>query len=145
MNLRHVAIAAALAAFLAAPALAAPIQYQASDHINTVPVGGSSAAINTAAAATVQLVALQTGQAIYVTSFDFVAGGTTNVTLEYGTGSLCGTGTTALTGAYPLTAQSGVAKGAGVAPVLFVPAGNALCVVNSAAVQLSGSISYAQQ
>mgnify|MGYP001584482886 CR=1 FL=1 len=63
-----------------------------------------------------------------------------NVTLVYGTGSNCGTGTTSLTGAYPLIAQAGIAKGNGAGPVLFVPSGNALCVTNSAAIQISGSV-----
>ena len=88
--------------------------------------------------------ALSGSTAIYVTSFNFIAGGTGNVTLEYGTGSNCGTGTTALTGAYPLTAQNGIANGNGLGAVLKVPAGNALCILTSAAVQVSGSLSYQQ-
>ena len=104
----------------------------------------SSVAINVSTATTTQLVALSGSTAIYVTSFNFIAGGTGNVTLEYGTGSNCGTGTTALTGAYPLTAQNGIANGNGLGAVLKVPAGNALCILTSAAVQVSGSLSYQQ-
>ncbi len=73
-----------------------------------------------------------------------IAAGTGNITLEYGTGSNCGTGTTALTGAYSLAAQFGIAKGNGLGPVLIVPTGNALCALTSAAVQMSGSVSYTQ-
>jgi hypothetical protein len=73
-----------------------------------------------------------------------MAGGTGNITLEYGTGSNCGTGTTALTGAYPLTAQQGIAKGNGLGPVLIAPSGNALCALTSAAIQMSGSLAYTQ-
>ena len=73
-----------------------------------------------------------------------IAGGTGNITFEYGTGSNCGTGTTTLTGAYPLTAQNGIAKGNGLGAVLKVPSGNALCILTSAAVQMSGSVSYMQ-
>lgn len=105
---------------------------------------GSSAAINVSTATTTQIVALASSQKIYVTSFDVIAGGTGNITFVYGTGSNCGTGTTSLTGAYPLTAQAGIAKGNGLGPVLVVPASNALCVTTSAAVQMSGSVSYAQ-
>ena len=104
----------------------------------------ASAAINVATATTTQIVALSSGKKIYVTSFDVVAGGTGNITLEYGTGSSCGTGTTVLTGAYNLVAQAGVAKGSGLGPILVVPASNALCVLTSAAVQMSGSVSYTQ-
>lgn len=104
----------------------------------------ASAAITMSTATTTQFVALSGGTKIYITSFDFVAAGTTNVTLVYGTGSNCGTGTTALTGAYTLTAQAGVAKGSGLGPVLVVPAGNAFCVTNSQAIVIGGSISYTQ-
>jgi hypothetical protein len=107
---------------------------------------GASVPINIATAATTQLVAAVSAKAIYVTAWDAVAGGTTNFTLEYGTQTTapCDTGTTALTGAYGLIAQFGVAKGSGLGSVLVVPAGNALCAVNSAAVQVSGSVAYSQ-
>jgi hypothetical protein len=104
----------------------------------------ASVAINVSTATTTQLVAISGSTAIYVTSFDVIAGGTGNITFEYGTGTNCGTGTTALTGAYPLTAQAGISKGSGVGTILKVPAGNALCVLTSAAVQMSGSVSYQQ-
>lgn len=104
----------------------------------------ASVPINVSTATTTQLVALSGGTSIRVTSFDVIAGGTGNITFVYGTGTNCGTGTTSLTGAYPLTAQAGIAKGSGLGPVLVVPAGNALCVTTSAAVQMSGSVSYTQ-
>jgi hypothetical protein len=103
----------------------------------------SSAAISMSTATTTQFVATLSGiTKIYITSFDVIAGGTTNVTLVYGTGSNCGTGTTSLTGAYPLTAQAGISKGSGVAAVLVVPGGNNFCVTSSQSVQVSGSVSY---
>jgi hypothetical protein len=104
----------------------------------------TSVPINISTATTTQLVALQANQTIYITSWDVMAGGTGNFTLEYGTGTTCGTGTTTLTGAYPLIAQAGVAKGDGLGPILIVPPGNALCALTSASVQYSGSLSYAQ-
>ena len=113
---------------------------------NMVPItqADASAPINVSTATTTQLVALSASAVIHVTSFDVIAGGSGNITFVYGTGSSCGTGTTSLTGAYPLTAQAGIAKGNGLGPVLVVPAGNALCVTTSAAVQMSGSVSYTQ-
>lgn len=104
----------------------------------------ASAAINVSTATTTQLVALSGTTKIYVTSYDVIAGGTGNITFVYGTGASCGTGTTSLTGAYNLAAQAGIAKGNGLGAVLIVPAGNALCVTTSAAVQMSGSVSYQQ-
>jgi hypothetical protein len=105
---------------------------------------GASVPINISTATTTQLVALAAGKAIYITAWDVIAGGAGNITLEYGAGSNCGTGTTAMTGAYNLAAQFGIAKGNGLGPVLVVPAGNALCAVTSAGVQMSGSVSYTQ-
>ena len=109
------------------------------------PSGASySVPINISTATTTQLVPLSGTTFIYVTSFTVIAGGTGNLTFEYGTGTNCGTGTTALTGAYPFVANGGIAMGTGNGMVLKVPAGNALCVVTSAAVQMSGSLSYQQ-
>jgi hypothetical protein len=110
----------------------------------TGSASSSSVPINVSTATTTQLVALSGTLSIYVTSLDVIAGGTGNITFEYGTGTACATGTTALTGAYPLTAQAGIAKGDGNGTILKVPAGNALCVLTSAAVQMSGSVSYQQ-
>jgi hypothetical protein len=102
----------------------------------------ASAKIDVSTATTTQLVALTSTQKIYVTSWDVIAAGTGTIKLVYGTGSSCGTGTTDLTGAYSLVAQSGIAKGNGIGPVLVVPASNALCVTTSAAVGMQGSVSY---
>ena len=110
----------------------------------TMSRDNSSVAINVSTATTTQLVAISGSLAIYVDSYDVIAGGAGNITFEYGTGSNCGTGTTALTGAYPLIAQAGISKGSGSGTVLKVPAGNALCVLTSAAVQMSGSVSFQQ-
>lgn len=109
-----------------------------------VNVLSSSAKIDVSTATTTQLVALSSGAKIWVTSFNVIAGGTGNIKFVYGTGSNCGTGTTDLTGNYNLTAQAGIAHGDGMGPVLVVPAGNALCVTTSAAVQMSGSVAYVQ-
>lgn len=111
---------------------------------NCVPglQASNSSAISVAAATTTQIVGLTANQAIYITSFDFMAAGTNNVTLVYGTAVACGTGTTSLTGAYPLIAQAGIAKGNGTGLILSVPRSNALCITTSGTGQLSGSVSY---
>lgn len=103
-----------------------------------------STAISIAASTTTQLIALTANQAIYITSFDFIASSTINVTLVYGTGTNCATGQIALTGAYPLIAQAGISKGNGLGPILYVPQGNALCITTNDSGQLSGSVSYVQ-
>ena len=106
--------------------------------------GTATVAISVSTSTVTQLVALSSGKAIYVLNWSVIAAGTDNVTWEYGTGSNCGTGTTAISGAYPLAANGGIVAGNGAGTVLFVPASNALCVSTSAAVQLSGSLSYYQ-
>jgi hypothetical protein len=112
--------------------------------LTSIIQAGASLPINLSTATTTLLVAAVSGKAIYVTAWDVIAAGTTNFTFEYGTGTNCVAGTTALTGPYGLVAQFGAAKGSGLGPVLVVPAGNALCAVNSATVQVSGSLAYTQ-
>jgi hypothetical protein len=112
--------------------------------LTSIIEAGASVPINISTATTTQLVAGISGKAIYVTAWDLIAAGTTSFTFEYGTGANCAVGTTALTGPYGLVAQFGATKGGGLGPVLVVPAGNTLCAVNSAAVQVSGSLAYTQ-
>lgn len=128
----------------AVPAKSIYVGAVSSGNLTGIIQADTSVAINISTATTTQLVALSAGKKIYVTALDVVAGGTGNITFEYGTGTACATGTTVLTGAYNLTAQSGLAKGGGLGPVLVVPAGNALCALTSAAVQMSGSAAYTQ-
>jgi hypothetical protein len=113
-------------------------------HITNLPtshVPTASVPIAVSAAGTVQLVAAVSAEAIYVTDWDVVAGGTGTFQLEYGTGTNCAIGTTALTGTYSTTAQFGRA-GVG---HLFIPASNALCIVTTGAAASQGFVAYAQQ
>lgn len=109
-----------------------------------VAQGSATVAINVSTATTTQLVALSGSTQIYVTGLAVIAGGTGNITLVYGTGSSCGTGTTSLSGAIPLIANAGFTLGSGLGPVVVVPAGQALCITTSAAVQMSGFVTYTQ-
>lgn len=111
---------------------------------NPAYLGVTTVPISVSTATTTQLVALSGTTQIRVTSLSLIAGGTGNATFVYGTGSNCATGLTSLTGAYNLTAQSGLALGAGLGNVLIAPAGQALCITTSAAVQMSGHVTYAQ-
>lgn len=108
-----------------------------------VPATMASVAINISTATTTRLVPGISGKSIYVTNWNAIAGGTGNITFEYGTGATCGTGTTVLTGAYNLTAQVGAVVGIGNGAVLVLPVGTSLCILSSAAVQISGSLAYA--
>lgn len=128
----------------AVPSSARYIGANSSGNLTGVIQADSTAAINVSTATTTQLVALSSGKKIYVTHWDVVAAGADNITLEYGTGSNCGTGTTVLTGAYNFAANGGISAGSGLGPILVVPASNALCILTSAAVQASGVVSYTQ-
>jgi len=105
----------------------------------------SNYAVNVSTSTTTTAVALSSGKRVLVCKVFLVAGGTDSVTLEYSTSSSCASGTTAFTGAVPLTAQAGWVEGNGAGEVYIVPSGDSLCIVTNAAVQLSGSIEYLQQ
>lgn len=128
----------------AAPSRALAMGARSGANLVAVTQASASVPIGISTATTTQLVALASGQVIHVTSWDVVAGGAGTFRLVYGTGTNCGTGTTNLTGAYPLIANAGLSKGGGLGPILVVPAGNALCAVTSAAVTMDGSLSYTQ-
>ncbi len=107
-----------------------------------------SANASPSTATTTQIVALSGSKVIYVTSYDFdvlasatAAGG---FYLEYGTGTACATGTTALTPTKSYPAGGGISRGGSLGAILTVPAGNALCIVTTAAQPVAIDVSYAQ-
>lgn len=98
-------------------------------------------ALNQNTAATFQLAPPNAGQTVTVCGLLLAAQGATTVTIETGTGTLCGTGTSVVAGPFSLTATT--------APItqsfaFSLPAGAALCVINSAAIQLGGTVSIYQ-
>lgn len=82
---------------------------------------------------------------IYVCGFNLFGAGTATVKLVYGTGTTCGTGETAITPAYSLVAQAGVADGSPIYRGLLVPAGRDLCIKTSAGVAIQAQIYFAQR
>jgi hypothetical protein len=96
------------------------------------------------ATTTTQIIALSGSTKTYVTTMRILAGGTVNVTLKYGTGANCGTGTTTLEGPYPLTAQAGLTSGSGTGAVLIVPSAQALCVTTDASTTGGVALTYQQ-
>lgn len=102
----------------------------------------SSVAIAISTATTTQLVALASGKKVYVCSFSATTPASSSLVFEYGTGSACGTGTTALTGAYG--ASSSITSGAADATQFSAPAGNALCALTTGT-GAQGVLSYVQQ
>lgn len=104
----------------------------------------NSQPINISTATTTKVITANSARATFLTSWDVMNGGTGNLTWVYGSGTNCGTGTTAMTGPYPLIAQAGISKGVGVGPVLFAPKAKDVCIITDANVQHSGSFSYVQ-
>ncbi len=88
------------------------------------------------------------GRHIRICHINMVSAGTQNVGIISGTGSTCGTGTGAIVGTtagtgYNWTAQTGISVGSGIGTVMrTVAAGDSICFITSAGVQLSGVIAY---
>jgi hypothetical protein len=101
---------------------------------------------------TVTIVPLVSGKAIFVCAVNLAIGnGTAPITtLEYGTGSNCAGGTTALTGGYVVTnsgSQDAVINIAGPGTVFAIPASNGLCVAitGSGTPSTTGLVTFVQQ
>lgn len=105
----------------------------------------SSFAVAVGSATTTLLVNGVAGKVTYPCSFSATLAGTTpTAKLEYGTGSSCGTGTTALTGVLAPTAGTFVqilAPGA----IAKIPAANELCLVSGGTPSIQGVLTYAIQ
>src|SRR5229473_3228551 len=104
------------------------------DPCQSSAVPKSSVSISLAAAATTQLVAISGTQIVYVCNYSISTTGVTTATtvqFEYGTGALCATGLTALTGTFgqSLLTSAIVVVDASSGTIFKTAAGNALCVV----------------
>jgi hypothetical protein len=122
-----------------------------STNVGTLPLvqATASAAISTTAAGgPTQLIAASGSTKIYVTHYDLVLSGAGTFAWVTGTGTNCGTGTAYLTGAssHPMSfaANGGISAGGGLGPILITGAGGELCYITTGAVDISGSVSYAQ-
>jgi hypothetical protein len=105
----------------------------------------SSVVVNLTGSSATQLVALTTGKKVYLCGL--AVGNTTaatTLTLNYGTGSACGTGTTALTGAVPMAANGLFTVGGFSTTFASAPVSNAVCMTASAA-GVAGVLTYVQQ
>jgi hypothetical protein len=122
-----------------------PVRVQAQPQFSSPISCTQSKVIDTATAATVELVPLVAGQRVHVCGFVFQSAAATTAKLVTGHGTLCATGQANLTGPFTFTTTpSQAALGGGAGSIAMTLAGDALCVVNSQAVQLSGVVSYIQ-
>lgn len=101
-------------------------------------------AVSMNTATTTEFVALTAAQRVHVCGFALSGGGATTAKFVRGTGANCGTGTADVTAPFELGDNTSIAYGNGVGTIFRLPAGSALCITNSAALQLSGVITYAK-
>jgi len=114
-----------------------------------VPISDTYKAINISTATTTLLITGVASRQVRIGAIHFIAAGADNVALVEGTGATCGTGTAGMAGGttsgsgYNLVANQGYTFGSGLGTVIStVTAGDSVCAVTSAAVQLSGGIEY---
>ena len=96
----------------------------------------------TASSGSLQIVGLTAAQIIRVCHVSLASDTATNITLQYGTGSNCAGGTTALTGAY--NGVKTLALDFGPEAALRTASANAFCVSSSASATIGGVVSYAK-
>ena len=111
-----------------------------------------SSPIEVNATAATQIVAASASKKIYICSITIVAAGASTVSLLTGTGTNCGTATAAVMGSttaangMSFSASGGIVAGNGSSTVTYANvAGAELCTLQTAAVYLSGYVSYIQQ
>lgn len=102
----------------------------------------NSVKIDTASSGNVELVALTSGETVYVCGYELVAAGTVSVQWITGTGTACATNEFDESGAMPLIANSGIVSRSPFYTGLSGGAGDAFCIELSAAVQVSGILYY---
>lgn len=114
------------------------IKTDTSGNVDVSQIAHSRASVTVSSSGLTQILAASGSTVITVYHFSILMASTVGVQLEYGTGSACGTGTTAITGVYQNAA--GIALDIPFA----LPAGNALCVNLSSGVAGGGLLLYSQ-
>jgi hypothetical protein len=113
------------------------------------PVGDTYKNISVSTATTTLLVTGVAGRQVRITAMHMVTAAANNVALIEGTGATCGTGSAGMAGGttaasgYNFAANGGMTIGAGLGTVMqTATTGDSVCVVTSAATQLSGGLEY---
>lgn len=106
-----------------------------------VPATTNQIAIAAGTLSATKIVSGVTGKQIYVTQVTHAAVATSVITYTYGTGTNCGTGTTALVGVMTFAAAAFLSIGNGYGAVWVVPSGQDLCLTIGTA-GAPGSLAY---
>ena len=116
-----------------------------------LPVGDTYKAINISTATTTLIVTGASGRQVRISAQHMIAAAADNVAWIEGTTttSPCDTGTAGMAGGttaasgYNFAANGGIAEGSGIGTIMqTATTGDSVCIVTSAAVQLSGGIEY---
>ena len=106
--------------------------------------------VNVSTATTTLLITGVSGRHVRISAMNLLTAAANNVALISGTGATCGTGTTGMNGGttagsgWNFPANGGIAQGSGVGTINQTNAtGDSVCIVTSAATQLSGRLAYA--
>ena len=115
----------------------------------SIPVADTIAVVNISTATTTLVITGVSGRHVRIGAINLFTAAANNVALLSGTGSTCGSGTAGMTGGttagsgYNFQAGTGIALGSGFGMVMrTIVAGDSVCIITSAAVQLSGTIAY---
>lgn len=118
--------------------------------VTGITVCDSFVNVTVSTATTTLLITGVTGRHVRICSLSLVTAAANNVALISGTGATCATGTTGMNGGttaatgWNFAANGGLTQGSGLGEVNRTNAtGNSVCIITSAATQLSGRISYA--
>ena len=105
-----------------------------------------SAVVNAGAAATTSIIALAANASIYVCGYSVSQGAAGTFQWEYGTGVTCGTGTVALTGAFPAASSTPFTFGGNIKTIFSTPEGQRLCIVTTGGgATAEGVVTYVQE
>lgn len=115
-----------------------------------ITVCDSHTPIDIVTATTTLIVTGVSGRHVRICAWNFLTAGANNVAIITGTGATCGTSTAGVNGGitaaegWNLPANGGIAQGSGFGEIARTETtGDSICIITSAAVQLSGNISYA--
>jgi hypothetical protein len=110
----------------------------------SVFVPATQASVRVGAVTTIlEIIPAIAGKSIYVTQITLRPIATSVVTLSYGTGTNCGTGTAVFYGPATAAAAENIIAGTGNGAIFVVPQSNAVCITVTTAVA-PGWISYGQ-
>jgi len=126
------------------PSANAPVQVSVNDgngNLIIPTIGTLPTAISVSASGLTQIVALSASKSIRISHLSVAFASGVDFQLEYGTGSNCGSGTTALTGVYKNIVTYAY-DSPGIGDPLIVPASQALCINLGASVTGGGLVQY---